>query len=125
MDKAALAINTTIVGLTVVFLALIILSLSISLLKKASIFEKKTGTNGSSIADEGARVQQISEDGEGNTAAMAAEDTELAAVITAAVLASISYHPDYKIRVKSIRRLPHTAPVWNSTGRMEQLANRL
>ncbi|KJF25586.1 hypothetical protein TZ02_17885 [Clostridium aceticum] len=48
------------------------------------------------------------------------DDTELVAVITAAVAASLNTPTD-NIIVKNITRIPDTTPVWGKLGRMQQV----
>ncbi len=49
-------------------------------------------------------------------------DEEIVAAISAA-LASVSTRPGNRLVVKNIRRIPQSAPVWNSTGRIERMRN--
>ncbi len=51
-------------------------------------------------------------------------DKEIISVITAAV-AAMKYRPGYLMRVKSFRRVSGTAPVWNATGRVELVSNKV
>jgi len=51
-------------------------------------------------------------------------DDTLIAVLTAAVMAMQS-NPDVKIKVTSFRRIPQSAPVWNTVGRRERMENKL
>lgn len=51
-------------------------------------------------------------------------DDELIAVLTAAVMAMRS-NSGVKIRVTSFRRIPQSAPVWNTVGRRERMENKL
>lgn len=51
-------------------------------------------------------------------------DTELVAVITAAVAASL-YVPVQDVVVKSIRRARDSTPIWAKMGRIEQINNML
>lgn len=53
-----------------------------------------------------------------------ADDEELAAVIAAAIAASLNVST-YDLNIKSIRRVPPYAPVWNRVGRQQQVMTRL
>lgn len=52
------------------------------------------------------------------------EETEIVAVITAALAQSLSVLPA-DIRIKAISRIPQTAPVWAVAGRQKQVSNKL
>lgn len=49
---------------------------------------------------------------------------EMVAVITAAVMSSIESN-NTGLRVKSIKRIGHTTPIWNVAGRNEYILTRL
>ena len=51
--------------------------------------------------------------------------SEMVAVITAAVMASIDGNNNSGLRVKSIKRIGHTTPIWNVAGRNEYVLTRL
>lgn len=52
------------------------------------------------------------------------KDEEVLAAISAAV-ASMEAAPGYKLVVRSYRRLPQVAPVWNTAGRIERFQSKL
>ena len=107
----------SIVGISVVFLALVALSFFIYLFGKVMVNgfnKKKTKTVKAEIKD--VKTVEINADVE--------DDAELIAVITAAIQASLinaGISPECKIVVKSFKRVGNDAPVWNSTGREELL----
>jgi len=107
----------SIVGISVVFLALVALSFFIYLFGKVMVNgfnKKKTKTEKTEIKD--VKTVEINADVE--------DDAELIAVITAAIQASLvkaGISPECKIVVKSFKRVGNDAPVWNSTGREELL----
>ena len=107
----------SIVGISVVFLALIALSFFIYLFGKVmvnGVEKKKNKTVKTEIKD--VKTVEINAEVE--------DDTELIAVITAAIQASLvkaGISPECKIIVKSFKRVGNDAPVWNSTGREELL----
>ena len=95
-------ITNTFIGMGIVFIALIIISFIISLLKPIS--DMILGTNTKKVEDKVNLVQANEEDAQ--EVDMASE-TELVAVITAAIMASYSennYTPDGLV-VRKIRRL--------------------
>lgn len=49
---------------------------------------------------------------------------EIMAVIAAAI-ASMQTRPGYSLVVRSMRQVPQSSPVWNTTGRIERLNNKL
>jgi hypothetical protein len=51
------------------------------------------------------------------------DNNEIIAVIAAAL--SMYETQGIKLKVKSIRRLPQLSPVWNLTGRLERLSEKL
>lgn len=52
------------------------------------------------------------------------ENNEIVAAIAAAI-AYISRKTNSKIVVRSFRRVPQTSPVWNMTGRIELISDKL
>lgn len=58
-------------------------------------------------------------------ASLSEPDENLVAVLTAAVLASMGKEPEYKIRVKSFRRIPQSSPIWNFAGRTDNVTDGL
>jgi sodium pump decarboxylase gamma subunit len=119
------SLKVTILGMGIVFVALIGLVLIIMAMhrltgnkkddrKKISVEKADTvSEQKAELAD--SAVQQISMD----------EDSkELVAVITAAIAASL-HRSTHDIVVRSIRRIPAITPVWNRTSRQEQVSARL
>ena len=116
--------NVVFVGITVVFLALIILSLIIY--ASGKFFSAKNNTrNVKEIDNNEASVLEIDEDEKIDAPYNNLSNDELVAVLTAAIQASMRSRPECNIRVKSFRRIPQSSPVWNVTGRNEQLAGKL
>lgn len=122
MENLSLASNVIITGLVVVFSALLVLSLLISLFVKVFNGGKNKPDNSVSADNqaEGSDTTSYSE-----AATTADSDNELIAVLTAAIMASGMTRPDSKIRVTSYRRVPVTSPVWNVAGRTEVISGRL
>jgi len=96
--------TVVLVGMTVVFLALIALALIISFFPY--IF--KTSSKGKKV-----------EESISDTKAVEDNNEELVAVITAAIMASYGSQTNCKLRVTSFRKINDSAPVWNRTARME------
>jgi len=107
----------SIVGISVVFLALIALSFFIYLFGKVMV--NGAGKKGEkSVKARAESVKSI------EVAAQIEDDGELIAVITAAIQASLvkaGISPECKIVVKSFKRVESDTPVWNTTGRKELL----
>lgn len=122
-DKVSIAINTTLVGLFIVFIALIILAFLISLFGKAMGLKLKTKT--AVEENNETSVSEITQDYTTQFPSDSTSDEELVAILTAAVLASMQNGAECNIKVKSFRRLPQQAPAWNTAGRMEHIAGKL
>jgi len=107
----------SIVGISVVFLALVALSFSIYLFGKVMVNGgKRKAEKSAKVTVESIKSIEIETDVE--------DDAELIAVITAAIQASLvkaGISPECKIVVKSFKRVGSDSPVWNSTGREELL----
>lgn len=118
MNNLPLAYNVMFVGMVVVFLVLILLIAAISLLPR--IFNK----NKSEIKVKDDPDYIISTERSVNNE-YSASDTELIAVLTAAIQACYRSDIQTRIRVKSFRRIPETSPIWNTTGRSEYISEKL
>ena len=53
--------------------------------------------------------------------ALAQDDSELIAVLTAAIAASLNQTTTYNLKIKSYRRVDAGTPVWNRTARRDNL----
>ncbi len=107
----------SIVGISVVFLALIALSLAIYIFGKVMVNGAKKKKE-KSVEEEIVSLESIEVNADID------DDAELIAVITAAIQASLvkaGISPECKIVVKSFKRVADGTPVWNSTGRKELL----
>lgn len=126
MENIPLAINLTFVGITVVFIALILLSLIIYASTRL-LTMKKSGQAKKDAASAEASVLEIDEDEDINLDMPASDkpDKELVAVIMAAIQASMAPESQCRLIIKSFRRIEPSSPVWNRTGRLEQIANKL
>lgn len=122
MDQA---LNVTLVGFTVVFVALILLSVIIFLFGKGFNAKKTAKITAVDNSVNTASVSEITENYEADAPADELSYDELVAVLTSAVLSSMRTRPDSKIRVKSFRRINQNSPAWNAAGRMEYIAGKL
>lgn len=122
-----LAINLTIVGMVVVFIALILLSAIISLFSKVANAGKSDGKDKMNTSGNDVPTSQTHGDvgGESTAYIEPEDDSELVAVLTAAVIAAMGGSSESNIQVKSYRRIPQISPVWNSVSRKEQIAAKL
>lgn len=108
----------TVFSMIVVFLILLGIAYIIDILK-VFINDKKDDKerDGASIVAEERPADQ-----EGNSVEI--NDEELLAVIAAAIAASLGKSIP-QIKIKTIKRLPNTSPIWAETGRREQIFNKL
>ena len=107
----------SIVGISVVFLALVVLSLFIYLFGKVMVNGAKKNKE-KPIKTKTGNIKSIEVDAD------IEDNDELIAVITAAIQASLvkaGISPECKIVVRSFKRVGSDAPVWNTTGREELL----
>lgn len=118
-------INLTIVGILVVFLALVFLAAILTIFGKVFSINKNAVKNDPVTARNGASVPEVNEDKKLDAPDGDPSNDELVAVLTAAVLSSLRRPPECKIRVKSFRRIPQTSPIWNLRGRSEYLSGKL
>lgn len=125
MNNMSLAINVTFVGITVVFLALIVLTVIIYYFTKILNTRHKSAKTAKQSGYDEASLLEIDEDDASSHASIPNLDEELIAVITAAIQSSMAVTPGCKLQVKSFRRVGQTTPVWNRTGRLEQIAGKL
>ena len=105
--------ETTIIGLTIVFAVLIILMIVLMLFKVIFYREPKTQNEAPKQevkASEAAPAKDV-------------DESELIAVLTAAVAASLNTST-YNLRIKSYRRTDNKKPAWNKAGVTETINNR-
>ncbi len=123
MNNLSLSANVIFVGMVVVFVSLILLTYIIVLSNK--ILNAVKGASGENNKTAGNISQEMGEYRRSSSSYSDAPAEELVAAITAAIMASVDTHPGYNIRLKSFRRIPQTAPVWNVAGRNEYIAGKL
>lgn len=116
-EALAMGGETTVIGLAIVFSVLIILMIVLVLFKvvfykdpkKQKTAEVKNETPSAETA-----VQETADE---------IEETELIAVLTAAVAASLNTST-YNLQIKSYRRTDNKMPAWNKAGVTETINNR-
>jgi len=124
IENLDLGLMLTLVGITVVFSALAILAMLISLFSKVFALKKTPAVSNAeknSIANNPVNTPNSS----GTNINLKTQDEELIPVLTAAILAYMKQSPDFKIRVKSFRRVQDNSPAWNVAGKREQLDAKL
>ena len=120
VQKMDSSFNIMLVGITVVFSALILLTVALYLftglmnIKKDK--EQKNDSDNNVISDiYNATQSQAKTD--------IVNDNALIAVLTAAISSCMSRDVKSNLVIRSYRRISTTSPVWNTTGRIEQINN--
>lgn len=118
-DTFAYTLIVTLFGMGIVFLVLILLQYILKAMEIVFHKEKKAGAEMTAVTDEKAveeaAVPLL------NTVEVA-EDDELVAVITAAVISCLGGNSN--IIVRNIRRVDDLTPAWGRVSRTEQMAHR-
>lgn len=114
------SLSVMVLGLGAAFAGLALLIIFVELMHK---LVNKMGENNDSSS-----IEAISENAENvvqnNNINIEEDDSELIAVIAAAVAAALN-RSTHDIIVRSVRRIQSHSPVWNRTGRQEQIRTRL
>lgn len=122
MDILGSGSKVMILGLAAVFLALTIIVLVINILKKAVNKEAATEKKDKDINVEDNKLDEkqstVTIDNE------VTDDSELIAVITAAVAASLN-RSTHNIIVRRVERIRGNRSQWNKAGRYEHLSSKL
>lgn len=105
--------ETTVIGLAIVFAVLIILMIVLMLFRV--IFYKDPNKQKAVVTETPAATPQTQADD--------MDETELIAVLTAAVAASLNTST-YNLQIKSYRRTDNRMPAWNRAGVSETINNR-
>lgn len=119
------AFTITLLGVTIVFLALIALWILMSFFPVLNYKRKKTYNTTEEISDESYYLEIEEDDLHDDELLVDSSDDSLIAVLTAAVMAYMKNSPDIKIKVTSFKRIPQTSSVWNTMGRNEYISNKL
>lgn len=104
--------ETTVIGLAIVFAVLIILMIVLMLFKLVFYRQPKA-------AHKETAVETVTEE----TPSDEVDESELVAVLTAAVAASLNTST-YNLQIKSYRRTDNKMPAWNKAGVTETINNR-
>lgn len=110
-------LKTTVVGVTIVFSVLLILMFVMMLMKVIFYKPEKTAKapkNNAPVA-EPAKAEV--------TADASIDETELVAVLTAAIAACLNTST-YNLNIKSYRRINDHSPAWNKAGRRDVIDSR-
>lgn len=107
--------ETTVIGLAIVFSVLIILMI-VLMLFKVIFYKDPTKSKKEEVKTE-VKTAPVKTD------APEMDETELIAVLTAAVAASLNTST-YNLQIKSYRRTDNKMPAWNKAGVTETINNR-
>lgn len=122
MDILESGSKVMVLGIAAVFLALTTIVLVINILKKAVSKESTTEKKGNDINVEDNKLDEkqstVTIDNE------VTDDSELIAVITAAVAASLN-RSTHNIIVRRVERIRGNRSQWNKAGRYEHLSSKL
>lgn len=110
-DKLTAGLITTVLGMGITFVALVVLQFLISWMDKLLNTEK--GTETPAIAT----VVKATE-------SSGTDDTELIAVISSAIAMKLGTSTDRFI-IKNVEKMADATPAWNRAGIIEQINNRL
>ncbi len=113
-EKLLASLQVTLLGVSIVFIALMMLYFIIRIMDKLVNKPVKAKQQTQAIETQPVVVETIEED--------TIDDTELVAVITAAVAASLQTST-HNIVVRNIVRTNDVTPAWGKLGRMQQLNN--
>jgi len=117
-DTFAYTMIVTLMGMGIVFVVLIFLQYILKLMKVIFYKEKKDDSGVTQIPEVKAVEAAVSRTNEKETA----DEEQLVAVITAAVISCMGGNSNIVIR--NIRRVNDLTPVWGKISRTEQMANR-
>lgn len=111
------------VGMVVVFIVLILIILCIRLYSGIiGISGKRRKLTENDTKAEPQQGLSLSDNGTNNTVVV--DNAEIVAVISAAIMAFMQ-DSGTGLRVRSIRRIGHTTPIWNVAGRNEQILTKI
>ncbi len=119
------SLNVLLVGITIVFFALILLSFTLYLFGK--IFGRRKNRKNNDETEKSS--DQITIEGVPDKKIIGSSieninDAELVAVLTSAVQTYMGREIKNSLKVKSFRRVDKASPVWNTTGKIEQISIR-
>ncbi len=112
-EAFAMGGETTVIGLAIVFSVLIILML-VLMLFKVIFYRQPKKQEVKDVPAPPAPAETVKEE---------TDEEELAAILTAAVAASLNTST-YNLKIKSYRRVDNKMPAWNKAGVNETINNR-
>ncbi len=115
------SLQVTLLGIGIVFVSLAVLYFSVVIMQKIlkkSVEAKPSVVESIAVSEPEPEVEQL------HIEENILDDTQLIAVITAAVAASLDV-PAQKIAIKGIKRAQDSASTWAKVGRIEQINNML
>ena len=113
-DSLSIGLQTTIIGLIIVFLVLVVLMVVLVAMKY--VFAPKTDKK-----EVSAPVVETAK--ETPVPIQEEDDEEIIAVLTAAIAASLNTST-YNLKIKSFKRVANTAPAWNKAGLSDTINSR-
>lgn len=116
-SKLMAGLVTTVMGMGITFIALILLQFIISWMERLASPGKKATPAVAKVTTSSATPKAISQTEED-------DDIELTAVITA-VLANHLHTTSDNIVIRNITRIEDSSPLWNRAGILEQINSRL
>lgn len=116
------SLKVLVLGLGAAFAGLSLLIIFIELMHKVVNNKKEENNDSPSPKEVSQNTGHVVESN--NNTAVEEDDSELIAVIAAAVAAALN-RSTHDIIVRSVRRIQPHSPVWNRTGRQEQIRTRL
>lgn len=111
-EALSVGLSTTVIGLAIVFAALIILMLVLVAMKYIFANDKKTAETTVPVIPTPSVVEKTETD-----------DEELIAIFAAAIAASLNTST-YNLKIKSYRRIDTNANAWQRAGLRETIDNR-
>ena len=117
-DTMGYTLIVTLFGMGIVFLVLILLQYILKLMEVVFHREKKAATGLTQVTE----VKAVETAATQVNDAEAADDDQLVAVITAAVISCLGGKSN--IVVRNIRRVDDFTPAWGKASRTEQMGNR-
>lgn len=110
-------ILVTVVGLAIVFAVLIILMFALMIMKNIFYSPEQSAKKEDTAAAVKVPVKEV------HKPEKAADDTEIIAVITAAVAAVLNTSSK-QLKIKSYKRIGNNTPAWNKAGVSEMINSR-
>lgn len=124
LELFLMSLKVLVIGLGAAFIGLTILIVFLSLMRRILTNEESNAKEQHSDTDQALKGIEKVEQSRQSKEDLPDEDEQLIAVISAAVAAALN-RSTHDIIVRSVRRIETHSPVWNRTGRQEQIRTRL